>query len=777
MKDQVGPSGCSNSSTAEFSQRTQDELYLSSDLAGIELFAYAPPDFAMVGEQRQQLDPPPLSSMMHFCGSSTDSCGGHSPGLNFTYPPLRNPAHAISATSHMATHSLEARIRSMIISNQHQREPHSQIVDQVPNSNLPLLGGQYQIPEQMPYNRPPNVPHPSPGFEVAPKGSSNILLPQQSPTSRPSYADPCRGNASSPSTSTHLPLMPHYFQQQYSVSQSAEIASPVPYPNQNAQATFFTPPQYSSLSSPPDKTGSSLGPPPQKTLRKNSEEHVTNSSVQGQTLPQQGQRRLSTNTARSQNMQTTPNAHQYDSQSQLLAMTTKNPILSSNHGRDYSNRDRDSHSNSRAQEHKRNIQSSESMEQIAKEQNMNLCELAQKVIADVAPPKSEILAKHKFLERLEEICKRVCPDAELISFGSFVTGFATTLSDLDVVFTAKSRINPEISVAPTGESSSSDPDFTIPRLLGKELLSAGLDVQLITKTRVPIVKIVQPPTKDCPYALHCDMGFSNYLALYNTQLLLSYSRCDERVKDMVIFIKWWAKKRRINNPYRGTLSSYGYALMILHYLINVVRPPVLENLQLISAPDDVDVAELFDKHGEGEHRIWFHKDIGTVQKSSNTMHLGNLLRGFFEYYTYGFQWIHEVISIRSKDGILTKRQKGWIAAVTRPGVTVEHEVKDRYLFAIEDPFEIEHNVSRTCNRPGVRKIREELKRAVSLIGYGDGGKAVTEYLCMEAPEERPWFRKQHGNWNEKEGGIGYNQRDQENVEGAKANPSLGARGG
>lgn len=209
--------------------------------------------------------------------------------------------------------------------------------------------------------------------------------------------------------------------------------------------------------------------------------------------------------------------------------------------------------------------------------------------------------------------------------------------------------------------------------------------------------------------------------------------------------KWWAKRRHINNPYRGTLSSYGYSLIILHYLINIVKPPVLPNLQTFPIPEDTPTAEIvFEGASAGDDlfEIWFYKDIDTLPKSSNIMHIGELLRGFFEYYAYAFQWGREVVSIRTKGGLMTKQEKGWVTAVIRPGRVENSEVKDRYLFAVEDPFEIEHNVSRTCNSPGVGRIKEELRRAVRLIRYRDGGKTMSECLCMEAPPERPWIRRE-----------------------------------
>lgn len=37
--------------------------------------------------------------------------------------------------------------------------------------------------------------------------------------------------------------------------------------------------------------------------------------------------------------------------------------------------------------------------------------------------------------------------------------------------------------------------------------------------------------------------------------------------------------RKINSPYKGTLSSYGYVLLVIYFLVHVKNPPVLPNLQ------------------------------------------------------------------------------------------------------------------------------------------------------------------------------------------------------
>lgn len=187
--------------------------------------------------------------------------------------------------------------------------------------------------------------------------------------------------------------------------------------------------------------------------------------------------------------------------------------------------------------------------------------------------------------------------------------------------------------------------------------------------------------------IQVDINFTNPLALHNTQLLRCYSLCDPRVQPMVLFVKAWAKRRKINSSYSGTLSSYGWVLMVLHFLINVVKPPVLPNLQLFRAsnaqspwnaglqwlpvPDQGIVIDGYDvRFWRDEEQI---RQLAQQQKlTQNAEPLGVLLRNFFHYYAQqgqtvigrGFNWTQEVLSLRTVGGIISKQEKGWTGAKT-----------------------------------------------------------------------------------------------------------------
>jgi len=261
--------------------------------------------------------------------------------------------------------------------------------------------------------------------------------------------------------------------------------------------------------------------------------------------------------------------------------------------------------------------------------------------------------------------------------------------------------------------------------------------------------------------IHCDINFSNLLALHNTRLLRCYCLCDPRVRDMALFVKAWAKRRKINSAYHGTLSSYGYVLMVLHFLVNVATPPVVPNLQLAwKPPTSGSYGALLEETSVDGYDVRFWRNESEITQratngrlTDNKESVGSLLRGFFGYFAHqgthiiwgGFAWGYDVLSLRTRGGIVSKQSKGWVAAKTEtlepaaPGQEAK-EVRQRYLFAIEDPFEHEHNIARTVVHHGIVAIRDEFRRAYTIIQrVGQGG--VVDDLFAEAPDRKDFQRK------------------------------------
>jgi terminal uridylyltransferase len=271
-------------------------------------------------------------------------------------------------------------------------------------------------------------------------------------------------------------------------------------------------------------------------------------------------------------------------------------------------------------------------------------------------------------------------------------------------------------------------------------------------------KVIGPldfPKTGC--GIQCDVNFENPLGIHNTHMLRCYSLTDPRVRPIVLFVKSWAKRRKVNSSYSGTLSSYGWVLMVLHYLVNIAHPPVCPNLQH-SLPQPTDAAALehfFKVNTIAGYPVRFWRNEQEIVQAAqagrltqNTQSIGALLRGFFQYYAslaggygyYGpkppqFYWTNEVLSLRTPGGILSKQSKGWVSATTK--ITAEKKVTNRYLFAIEDPFETDHNVARTVTHRGIVAIRDEFRRAWRILKAVGTGQEPEGGIFDEVVENIP----------------------------------------
>ncbi len=75
------------------------------------------------------------------------------------------------------------------------------------------------------------------------------------------------------------------------------------------------------------------------------------------------------------------------------------------------------------------------------------------------------------------------------------------------------------------------------------MMSGGMEkVVCVSSAKVPIVKIWDPEL-----GLACDLNVNNTLALENTRMVLTYVEIDERVRPLAMIIKYWTRRRTIND--------------------------------------------------------------------------------------------------------------------------------------------------------------------------------------------------------------------------------------
>ncbi|XP_034205278.1 UTP:RNA uridylyltransferase 1 isoform X2 [Prunus dulcis] len=215
----------------------------------------------------------------------------------------------------------------------------------------------------------------------------------------------------------------------------------------------------------------------------------------------------------------------------------------------------------------------------------------------------------------------------------------------------------------------------------------------LTRARVPIVKLMDPVT-----GISCDICINNVLAVINTKLLRDYAKIDARLRQLAFIVKHWAKSRGVNETYQGTLSSYAYVLMCIHFL-QQRRPAVLPCLQEMQSTYSVTVENIECAFFDQVDKL---RDFG----SPNREPIAKLVWAFFNYWAYGHDYANSVISVRT-GSILSKREKDWTRRIGN----------DRHLICIEDPFEISHDLGRVVDKYSIKVLREEFERAAEIMQY------------------------------------------------------------
>ena len=146
----------------------------------------------------------------------------------------------------------------------------------------------------------------------------------------------------------------------------------------------------------------------------------------------------------------------------------------------------------------------------------------------------------------------IAPGTEIAMYGSSCNNFGSEGADMDLTLLFPKGVD---------DVANEDKPAMIERLSEALGRIGMLEIKTRSTARIPIVQF-----RDPTHSLACDISISNQLAVANTRLLRTYGNIDIRVRGLVFLVKHWAKRRHLNSPSDGTLSSYGFIICILHFL-------------------------------------------------------------------------------------------------------------------------------------------------------------------------------------------------------------------
>ncbi|ORY60705.1 uncharacterized protein BCR38DRAFT_459715 [Pseudomassariella vexata] len=250
-------------------------------------------------------------------------------------------------------------------------------------------------------------------------------------------------------------------------------------------------------------------------------------------------------------------------------------------------------------------------------------------------------------------------------------------------------------------------------MLADLLAKHGMEkVVCVSSAKVPIVKIWDPEL-----GLACDMNVNNTLALENTRMIRTYVEIDERVRPLAMIIKYWTRRRIVNDAaFGGTLSSYTWICMIIAFL-QLRQPPIVPALH--QRPHQKTT-----KKDEGITA--FADDITKLRGfgEKNTSTLGELLFQFFRFYAHEFDYAEAALSIRLGKLMKKTERRHWHLAINNQ-------------LCVEEPFNTMRNLGNTVDDTSFRGIHLELRRAFELISEGKLADCCEQYVFPKE-EERIW---------------------------------------
>ncbi|KAI0008193.1 hypothetical protein F4779DRAFT_461989 [Xylariaceae sp. FL0662B] len=314
------------------------------------------------------------------------------------------------------------------------------------------------------------------------------------------------------------------------------------------------------------------------------------------------------------------------------------------------------------------------------------------------PTDAVAVKRQKLVQKLEKLLNDSWPghDVRVHVFGSSGNLLCSDDSDVDICITTPWKELEGVC------------------MLAELLAKHGMEkVICVSSAKVPIVKIWDPELE-----LACDMNVNNTLALENTRMIRTYVEIDERVRPLAMIIKYWTRRRIVNDAaYGGTLSSYTWICMIIAFL-QLRQPPVLPALH--QRPHQ----KLPRKDGEiAAFADDLNKLRGFGDKNKST--LGELLFQFFRFYAHEFDYSTHVLSVRLGK-VITKRDKKWHFALNNQ-------------LCVEEPFNVSRNLGNTADDTAFRGLHLELRRAFDFIAEGKLDECCDQYVFPK--EEERIFQK------------------------------------
>nr|XP_026490323.1 speckle targeted PIP5K1A-regulated poly(A) polymerase-like [Vanessa tameamea] len=227
-------------------------------------------------------------------------------------------------------------------------------------------------------------------------------------------------------------------------------------------------------------------------------------------------------------------------------------------------------------------------------------EQVQEIMQYVRLTKHEVENLQILLDDIHKTFNEVWPGCTVNGFGSIVSGLGIKTSDIDCYVQLPSWLSPpNASFVMKARNILRRRHWIFQKLFA------------ITNAKVPIVKFYHAPTERC-----CDLNFSSFAGVRNSQLISYLLEIDNRILYLSILIKYWSKVHKLTGV--NLMPNYCLTMMVIFYLQQKNILPSIIHLQ-----------QNVDEHIVDNWNTAFC-EVNHVNNNEETLY--QLLGGFFEYY-------------------------------------------------------------------------------------------------------------------------------------------------
>lgn len=293
-------------------------------------------------------------------------------------------------------------------------------------------------------------------------------------------------------------------------------------------------------------------------------------------------------------------------------------------------------------------------------------------------------------KQIEDAISSINSSLRVLPFGSSVNGFGNMGGDLDMVGLPGLNGNKSNSCLiyhgkkVESERAREQIHISLMNYIMKHILPGCVDPLAIPNASVPILKYRQKQT-----CLECDLSLYRRDSIIMSELLYFFASVDSRIRPIVFFLRYWAKKMHLTHETPGShITNFQLVLLVIFFLQQQITngvsflPPVEE---LLLEKDTLMSSKVFH-----DLRQKFHNYSSENQKS-----LEKLLLEFFQFYS---EFDFNIYGVSLKSGKLIKK-------------SMNH---NKSIF-IENPLSPELNVSKNVSSVEVTKIQNSFAFAFSTL--------------------------------------------------------------